>query len=81
MPEDGAFPLRTRGDSTGPVESERHLARLIALGLTNAEIADRLGLSPGITAHRIARIFETLGCTKRRELAEWAAAHDLLDGV
>jgi two-component system response regulator NreC len=57
---------------------EREVLRLIALGHTSVEIAQRLGLSPRtIETHR-ARIHRKLGLDTRAELVHYALQHELL---
>ena len=57
---------------------EREVLRLIALGHTSVETAEKLGLSPRtIETHR-ARIHRKLGLTTRAELVRYALRHDLL---
>jgi two-component system, NarL family, response regulator NreC len=64
------------GDRLTP--REREVLRLIALGHTSVEIADKLGLSPRtIETHR-ARIHRKLGLATRAELVRYALQHDLL---
>jgi two-component system response regulator NreC len=67
---------REDGDKLTP--REREVLRLIALGHTSVEIAQRLGLSPRtIETHR-ARIHRKLGLDTRAELVRYALRHDLL---
>ncbi len=64
------------GDRLSP--REREVLRLIALGHTSVEIAQKLGLSPRtIETHR-ARIHRKLGLDTRAELVHYALRHDLL---
>jgi two-component system response regulator NreC len=57
---------------------EREVLRLIALGHTSVEIAQKLGLSPRtIETHR-ARIHRKLGLGTRAELVRYALRHELL---
>jgi two-component system response regulator NreC len=57
---------------------EREVLRLIALGHTSVEIAQKLGLSPRtIETHR-ARIHRKLGLDTRAELVRYALRHELL---
>jgi two-component system, NarL family, response regulator NreC len=57
---------------------EREVLRLIALGHTSVEIAQRLGLSPRtIETHR-ARIHRKLELDTRAELVRYALRHELL---
>lgn len=64
------------GDKLTP--REREVLRLIALGHTSVEIAQKLGLSPRtIETHR-ARIHRKLGLDTRAELVHYALRHELL---
>jgi two-component system, NarL family, response regulator NreC len=64
------------GDRLTP--REREVLRLIALGHTSVEIAQKLGLSPRtIETHR-ARIHRKLGLDTRAELVHYALRHELL---
>jgi len=57
---------------------EREVLRLIALGHTSVEIAQKLGLSPRtIETHR-ARIHRKLGLDTRAQLVHYALQHELL---
>lgn len=51
---------------------ERQVAALVAEGLTNAEIGDRLGISPGTVGRHLANIYERLGIHSRAALASMA---------
>jgi len=65
--------------AAGLTDREATIARLLALGWTNAECAAELTLSPRtIDSHR-ARIADKLGISGRRELVAWALDHGLLD--
>jgi two-component system response regulator NreC len=69
MPEEDGNKLTPR---------EREVLRLIALGHTSVEIAQKLGLSPRtIETHR-ARIHRKLGLDTRAELVHYALRHELL---
>lgn len=70
------FERRRGGD--GLTGRERDVVRLVALGHTSGEIADRLVLSVRtVEAHR-ARVHARLGLTSRAELVRWALDHGLL---
>jgi two-component system response regulator NreC len=57
---------------------EREVLRLISLGHTSVEIAEKLGLSPRtIETHR-ARIHRKLGLATRAQLVRYALQHQLL---
>jgi DNA-binding CsgD family transcriptional regulator len=49
------------------------VVRLVKEGLTNAEIGERLFISPRTVGHHISHIFAKLGITSRRELAREAS--------
>ena len=68
---------RRRGPD-GLTVRERDIVRLVALGHTSREIADRLVLSVRtVEAHR-ARVQPRLGVASRAELVRWALDHGLL---
>jgi DNA-binding CsgD family transcriptional regulator/tetratricopeptide (TPR) repeat protein len=86
--EVGSAPLRARADELarigrgrGSVEEpwrpltarEFEVARLIAEGLTNAEIADQLVIAPKTASAHVEHILAKLGVTRRAEIAAWAA--------
>jgi two-component system response regulator NreC len=67
-----------KGPSDRLTPREREVLRLIALGHTSVEIAQKLGLSPRtIETHR-ARIHRKLGLDTRAELVHYALRHELL---
>jgi non-specific serine/threonine protein kinase len=51
---------------------EREVVALVAQGLTNREIADRLVISPGTARIHVEHILGKLGLRSRVELAAWA---------
>jgi two-component system, NarL family, response regulator NreC len=58
---------------------EREVLRLIALGHTNAEIAERLFLSIRTVESHRAHIQQKLGISGRAELVHYALQHELID--
>ena len=52
---------------------QRDILVLVVNGLTNREIAERLGLGPGLISMHIGRITGKLGVTSRAELAAMGA--------
>ncbi|MGH2600921.1 MAG: LuxR C-terminal-related transcriptional regulator, partial [Dehalococcoidia bacterium] len=64
----GALPLTPR---------RREVLNLIAQGLTNQEIAQRLGISPNTVGSHVQRIKDHLGVTTRAELIGIALRHGL----
>jgi DNA-binding NarL/FixJ family response regulator len=65
---------RAREDLT---QREREVLALLAEGLSNAEIADRLVISPKTAGHHVEHIFRKLGLRNRAE----AAAHALREAT
>jgi DNA-binding CsgD family transcriptional regulator len=57
---------------SGLTEREREIAALVALGLTNRQIADRLVIAPGTVKVHVERILGKLGRTSRVQIATWA---------
>ena len=71
---------RTRRRHTvGLTDRERDIVRLVALGHTSREIADRLVLSVRTVETHRARIQKRLGITSRAGLVRWALDHGLLE--
>lgn len=54
---------------------EREVAALIAEGLTNGQIAERLFISPKTAAVHVSNILTKLGLSSRVEIAAWAVRH------
>ena len=50
------------------------MARLISEGLTNAEIADELGIAPKTASSHVEHILAKLGAARRAEIAAWASS-------
>jgi DNA-binding CsgD family transcriptional regulator len=57
-------------------EREFTVARLVADGLTNREIAGQLFLSPKTVSAHVEHILGKLGMARRAQIAAWAAAVD-----
>lgn len=62
----------------GLTNREYEVVRMIALGHTNAEIADQLVLSVRTVETHRANIQGKLGVTSRAELVRWAIDQNLL---
>ena len=65
------------GDGLRLTQQEQDVAALIAAGLTNAEIAERLGLTSGTVANHVEHIRRKLGVRDRVGIALWAVGHGL----
>jgi DNA-binding NarL/FixJ family response regulator len=59
---------------------EREVAALLAEGLSNAALAERLFISPRTAAVHVSNILAKLGMGSRTEVAAWAAAGGLSEG-
>ena len=59
----------TRANPGGLTEREAEIAGLLAQGLSNAEIADRLVLSPKTVGHHVSAVLGKLGIRRRAEVA------------
>ena len=67
---DGSVTARARGRGRGAGLSEREtqVADLVAQGLSNAEVAARLFVSPRTVTTHLERIYRRLGISSRAEL-------------
>jgi DNA-binding NarL/FixJ family response regulator len=57
---------------------EREVAALIAEGLTNSQLAERLFISPKTAAVHVSNILTKLGLSSRAEVAAWAVRHGIV---
>ena len=75
--EELAGVARSRGITDEPwrplTAREFEIARLVADGRTNGEIADGLGLSPKTVSAHIEHILGKLGASRRAEIAAWTS--------
>jgi len=69
-------PARLRQPLT---QREAEIAALLALGLSNREIAQRLVISPKTVEHHVGRVLDKLNARSRAEVAAMAAAGRLGD--
>jgi DNA-binding NarL/FixJ family response regulator len=80
-----ARPSRNRGadHAGGPSLTPRELEvlRLVAEGLSNAQVARRLWISEPTVKYHLSRTYEKLGVSNRTGAARWAERHGLLDRV
>jgi DNA-binding NarL/FixJ family response regulator len=65
---------RRRLKSEDLTEREREVARLVADGLTNRQIAVRLGISERTVENHLDHIFDKLGFASRAQVAAWVAS-------
>src|SRR3954465_6169145 len=62
----------TKANAAGLTAREVEVAALLGDGLTNAEIADRLVLSPKTVDHHVSSVLSKLGVSSRRQVARAA---------
>jgi DNA-binding NarL/FixJ family response regulator len=74
-----AYAARARGERKRPsagwdslTPTEQQIVDLVAEGLTNAQIGERLFITTGTTKVHVHNIFTKLGVTRRSELAAQA---------
>ena len=74
-----ATPIVSGSGSVPLTRREREVARLVAQGLTDRQIAETLVIAEGTVGVHLANIFGKLDLHARAQLAVWAAEHGLLD--
>ena len=72
---DGIWPDQAENQHGTLDDDERHVARLVADGLTNQQIAERLGLSPRTVAYRLRSMRTKVGLRSRSDITAWVAAN------
>jgi two-component system response regulator DesR len=73
--------LRSLRDTRSLTARESQVVRLVAVGLSNDEIAARLGIARKTVEAYLTRLFERWSLTTRTELALWAEREGWLDAV
>ena len=66
-----------RGPAAALTAREREIAGLVALGLTNRQIADELVISSATVDRHVANILVKLGAHSRTQIALWAVSEGL----
>jgi DNA-binding CsgD family transcriptional regulator len=74
----GLGPTPSGPDALTP--REREVARLLAEGLSNSQLAERLYISPRTAAVHVSNILSKLGMSSRTEVAAWAVRDGLAEG-
>lgn len=75
----GRAPASGNGELAPPLtKRESEVAALVARGLTDRQIADKLVITEGTVGVHLARIFTKLDLHSRAELAVWAAERGML---
>ena len=62
----------TLANPSGLTNRQLDVAKLVARGLTNAEVAQRLYISPKTADHHVSAVLTKLGLTNRREVISQA---------
>ena len=65
--------VKTRANPAGLTSRQLEVLSLLSEGLTNAEIADRLVVSPRTAEHHVAAVLTKLGAPSRRDAARRAS--------
>jgi DNA-binding CsgD family transcriptional regulator len=74
-PASTAGPVRMMSPVAGVLTArENEIARVVALGMTNKEIAAALTISPKTVAAHVEHILAKLGFSRRAQIATWAAS-------
>ncbi|HZM37791.1 MAG TPA: LuxR C-terminal-related transcriptional regulator [Acidimicrobiales bacterium] len=73
----GLGPTPSGPDALTP--REREVARLLAEGLSNSQLAERLYISPRTAAVHVSNILSKLGMSSRTEVAAWAVRDGLAE--
>lgn len=71
------IPALPRRDTTALTERELTIVELLADGLSNKEIAHRLGIGAQNVKNHISHLLEKLGFVDRTQLAVYAVEHNL----
>lgn len=73
----GKSKIATRPEASGPelTDREREVLRLVAEGLTNKQIAQRLMISPATAKTHISRILQKLSASTRTQAAMMVRTH------
>ncbi len=76
-PEEAEAPIR-ESNAFGLTPREREVVQLLAEGLSNAQIGDRLFISPRTVGVHVANVLTKLGVENRSAAAAFAIKHDLV---
>ena len=60
-------------------QRELEILRLVCQGMTNTEIADRLGLRPGTVKNMVSMLLSKTGCISRAQLARYVVDRRLIE--
>lgn len=77
--ERATLPVESNTRSSELTARETEILRLVAQGLTNKQIADRLNTSTGTMNNHIHHIFKKLEVSNRTQAATWAIRNEISD--
>lgn len=66
------------GEGTGLSDREREVLRLVAMGLTDGQVAEQLFISPRTVHRHLSSIYSKLGVTTRTAAARLAVDHNII---
>ena len=72
------FPTKASGYPAGLSQREVEVLRLVAEGLTDADVAERLFVSRRTVTSHLTSIYNKIGIGSRAAAAVWAKEHDLI---
>jgi predicted ATPase/DNA-binding CsgD family transcriptional regulator/Tfp pilus assembly protein PilF len=77
---DVSHPAQTRDEGAAQLSArEREVAALVALGLTNRDIAEQLVVSERTAENHVQHVLNRLGLRSRAQVAAWAVQNGLVD--
>ena len=72
-------PIGSKANPAGLTDRQIEILRMLSTGISNAEIAQRLVVSPRTVDHHVSAILQKLGVRSRREAANRLATLDAAD--
>jgi DNA-binding CsgD family transcriptional regulator len=69
---------RKRSEAGALTEREREVLRMVAQGLTDAEAAERLFISPRTVSQHMRSVYNKLGVSSRAAATRWAVQHEII---
>lgn len=69
-------PVKMKEDLASLTGQEINILNAVAMGLTNADIADKFCVSPHTVKTHVYHIFKKIGVTNRLQAALWASNHN-----
>jgi DNA-binding CsgD family transcriptional regulator len=78
LPEADGQRSAAAGADAGLTTRERRVLRMVASGLTNAEIALDLGISVNTVKFHVRGAYRAIGARHRPDAVRWAVAHGMV---